>query len=119
MITTSQTRIDDLYNQIDEADTRCLVLKNELDAYKAHVAELKSAICECLTLEFEELVTWDVMADKLLKKTPAQSLDSIKVQAINDLIKELSWDACIDGISNRVVCVDDAEIYAAKIGGGE
>lgn len=103
--------VSDLHNQIDEADTRCLALKNELDAYKAHVNEMYEVM--------DALKPYNVMQRtmvmELKSKAPAQSLDRIKAQAVTDLISEYACSATVEGIATRVIYVDGAENYIKEI----
>ena len=108
-------------------------LQAELDAAKAHIAEvggwLTKVRSECRKrqsygLPAESTFLFDIASgcnDHLnkLKDGKAQSLASIKAQAINDLISECSHSQPIDGIAWMVIDEDDARKFAAKIGGGE
>ena len=50
-----------------------------------------------------------------LDESPAQSLADIKADAINELIKEKSYNASIDGIATSIIDADGATKYADKL----
>ena len=99
----------------------------ELDAYKAHVAELYNALSNLMAdvggtekmcgHEFC-CVCPDVMAKEALAKTPAQSLRTIQAKAVTDLISECSYSGAVDGIATSIIDVDSAISYADRLGEG-
>jgi len=94
-----------LHDRIIERD-------DHIESLQAHIAELTSAFHDWCCDESE-----DISLHKAFSKTHKQSLDSIKAQAINDLISEKTVVASIDGVVWSVIYVDDAEKYADKLRG--
>ncbi|MBL4800187.1 MAG: hypothetical protein JKY50_22555 [Oleispira sp.] len=90
-------------------------LQAELDAYKAHMAEIKKAYAG-----FNESAT---TGDKfklfrVIAKTPAQSLNDVRAKAVTDLIAECSYSTQVNGIATSIIDVDSAISYADKLGEG-
>lgn len=109
--------------ELNEAQVQMKELQSELDAYKAHISYLRIGIKDAHSEGQKNAgrspsdFRWcNSNAKYLFDQTQAQSLSRIKAQAINDLISEHSYSASIDGIATRVICQDDAEKYANKIG---
>lgn len=93
-------------------------LKARLEAYKAHIADLRDHVragLECddgTTNYLDETVA-------VLKNTPAQSLGDIKAKAVMGLIEAHSHSQSINGIAWMVIGQDDAFNYADKLKEGK
>ncbi|PCI53660.1 MAG: hypothetical protein COB36_12055 [Alphaproteobacteria bacterium] len=93
-------------------------LQAELDAYKAHVAELRGHIREGLKPYVDDGGAYQDQSCELLVKTPIQSLNDVRAKAVTDLISECSYSTQVNGIATSIIDVDRAISYADKLGEG-
>ena len=102
-------------------------LQAELDAYKAHVAELTSSLATLCVAHHDNtghepsLSVFHRSVDEsraTLKRSPVQSLRTIQAQAVTDLISECAYATQVNGIATSIIDVDSAISYADRLGEG-